>query len=165
MGTESCCGSNDSPAAGSKIQQGSLCPALYRLERKGLIASEWGESENKRRARCYRLTSWGRKQLKACPCSPATPWTSVSPRPCPIPPIWLILREAFALAAAGIVVGVPVVLALGHLAKASLYGVAPYDPFAFVTAALLLLAFAGFAAVVPSSRASLLDPTTALRRE
>ena len=47
-----------------QIQQGSLYPALYRLERKGLIASEWGESENKRRAKFYRLTASGRKQLK-----------------------------------------------------------------------------------------------------
>ena len=48
-----------------QIQQGSLYPALYRLERKGLIASEWGESENKRRAKFYRLTSSGCKQLNA----------------------------------------------------------------------------------------------------
>ncbi|MGH9161481.1 MAG: PadR family transcriptional regulator, partial [Vicinamibacteraceae bacterium] len=48
-----------------QIQQGSLYPALYRLERKGLITSEWGESENKRRAKFYRLTASGRKQLKA----------------------------------------------------------------------------------------------------
>jgi transcriptional regulator len=48
-----------------QIQQGSLYPALYRLERKGLIASEWGESENKRKAKFYTLTASGRKQLKA----------------------------------------------------------------------------------------------------
>ena len=48
-----------------EIQQGSLYPALYRLERKGLIASEWGESENKRKAKYYSLTATGRKQLKA----------------------------------------------------------------------------------------------------
>ncbi len=48
-----------------QIQQGSLYPALYRLERKGLIASEWGESENKRKAKFYKLTAAGRKQLKA----------------------------------------------------------------------------------------------------
>ena len=48
-----------------QIQQGSLYPALYRLERKGLIASEWGESENKRRAKFYTLTASGRKQLQA----------------------------------------------------------------------------------------------------
>ncbi len=46
------------------IQQGSLYPALYRLEHQGLIASEWGQSDNKRRARYYRLTAAGRKQLQ-----------------------------------------------------------------------------------------------------
>ena len=46
------------------IQQGSLYPALYRLEHQGLIASDWGESENKRRARFYRLTTSGRKRLQ-----------------------------------------------------------------------------------------------------
>jgi PadR family transcriptional regulator PadR len=48
-----------------QIQQGSLYPALYRLERQGLIGSEWGESENKRKAKFYTLTRAGRKQLKA----------------------------------------------------------------------------------------------------
>ncbi|HLK66360.1 MAG TPA: PadR family transcriptional regulator [Bryobacteraceae bacterium] len=48
-----------------QIQQGSLYPALYRLERQGLIASEWGESENKRKAKFYSLTAIGRKRLKA----------------------------------------------------------------------------------------------------
>src|SRR5712692_942842 len=47
-----------------QIQQGSLYPALYRLEHQGLIASEWGESENKRKAKFYSLTAAGRKQLK-----------------------------------------------------------------------------------------------------
>src|SRR5438876_8046885 len=47
-----------------EIQQGSLYPALYRLEHQGLIASEWGESENKRRAKYYRLTPAGRRQLQ-----------------------------------------------------------------------------------------------------
>lgn len=46
------------------IQQGSLYPALYRLEHQGLIASEWGESENKRKAKYYRLTTAGRRRLK-----------------------------------------------------------------------------------------------------
>ena len=48
-----------------EIQQGSLYPALYRLEHQGLISSEWGESENKRKARFYRLTAAGRKKLQA----------------------------------------------------------------------------------------------------
>ena len=47
-----------------QIQQGSLYPALYRLEHQGLIASEWGESENKRKAKYYRLTAAGRRQLR-----------------------------------------------------------------------------------------------------
>lgn len=47
-----------------EILQGSLYPALYRLEHTGLITSEWGESENKRRAKFYSLTTSGRKQLK-----------------------------------------------------------------------------------------------------
>src|SRR5215469_7839172 len=46
-----------------EIQQGSLYPALYRLEHQGLIASEWGESENRRRAKYYRLTAAGKRQL------------------------------------------------------------------------------------------------------
>jgi PadR family transcriptional regulator PadR len=47
-----------------EIQQGSLYPALYRLERQGWIASEWGESENKRKAKYYRLTGAGRRRLQ-----------------------------------------------------------------------------------------------------
>jgi PadR family transcriptional regulator, regulatory protein PadR len=47
------------------IQQGSLYPALFRLEHQGHIESEWGESENKRKAKFYRLTAAGRRQLRA----------------------------------------------------------------------------------------------------
>ena len=47
-----------------QIPQGSLYPALYRLEHQGLIASKWGESDNKRRAKYYTLTAAGRKRLK-----------------------------------------------------------------------------------------------------
>lgn len=47
------------------VQQGSLYPALYRLEHQGAIASEWGESENNRRAKYYRLTALGHKRLGA----------------------------------------------------------------------------------------------------
>jgi PadR family transcriptional regulator, regulatory protein PadR len=47
------------------IQQGSLYPALYRLEHQGAIASEWGESENNRKAKYYRLTAAGRERLDA----------------------------------------------------------------------------------------------------
>lgn len=47
-----------------EIQQGSLYPALYRLEHQGWIASEWGESENNRKAKFYRLTASGRRRLQ-----------------------------------------------------------------------------------------------------
>jgi len=46
-----------------QIQQGALYPALYRLEHQGLIDSEWGTSDNNRKAKYYRLTALGRKRL------------------------------------------------------------------------------------------------------
>jgi PadR family transcriptional regulator, regulatory protein PadR len=48
-----------------QVNQGSLYPALHRLEHRGWIASEWGASENNRRAKFYRLTPAGRRQLDA----------------------------------------------------------------------------------------------------
>jgi transcriptional regulator len=57
-----------------EIQQGSLYPALYRLEHQGLIASEWGESDNKRKAKFYRLTPAGRRQLR----SEAEKWSQMA---------------------------------------------------------------------------------------
>jgi PadR family transcriptional regulator PadR len=48
-----------------EIQQGSLYPALYRLEHQGWITSAWGESENNRRAKYYRLTAVGKRRLHA----------------------------------------------------------------------------------------------------
>jgi transcriptional regulator len=46
-----------------QVGQGSLYPALYRLERQGFIASDWGITENNRQARFYKLTAVGRKRL------------------------------------------------------------------------------------------------------
>src|SRR5262245_22495654 len=46
------------------IPQGSLYPALYRLEHQGLMTFEWGESENKRKAKYYKVTPAGRKRLR-----------------------------------------------------------------------------------------------------
>ena len=45
------------------VQQGALYPALYRLEHQGLIDSDWGTSENNRKAKYYRLTALGRRRL------------------------------------------------------------------------------------------------------
>ena len=53
-----------------RIEEGSLYPALYRMEEQGLIESEWGVTENNRRAKFYRLTDEGRRQLQA----EATSW-------------------------------------------------------------------------------------------
>jgi PadR family transcriptional regulator, regulatory protein PadR len=47
-----------------EIPQGSLYPALYRLEHQGLIAADWGQSENNRRAKYYTLTAAGRRRLR-----------------------------------------------------------------------------------------------------
>ena len=47
-----------------QVQQGSLYPALHRLERRGLIRAEWGVSENNRRAKYYKLTPTGQRQLE-----------------------------------------------------------------------------------------------------
>ena len=47
------------------MEQGSLYPALHRLEDRGLVSSEWGISENNRRAKFYRLTPKGRRELTA----------------------------------------------------------------------------------------------------
>lgn len=49
---------------GFAIEQGALYPALYRLEHRGLLATEWGTSENNRRAKYYSLTAAGRKRLR-----------------------------------------------------------------------------------------------------
>jgi transcriptional regulator len=48
-----------------QIEEGSLYPALHRMQRRGWIEAEWGTSENNRRAKYYRLTASGRRQLQA----------------------------------------------------------------------------------------------------
>ena len=48
-----------------RVEEGALYPALHRLEMRGLLAAEWGASENNRRAKYYRLTSAGQKHLAA----------------------------------------------------------------------------------------------------
>ena len=57
-----------------KVEEGSLYPALHRMERRGWISSEWGTSENNRQARFYRLSRAGRKQLE----SEANNWARLS---------------------------------------------------------------------------------------
>ncbi|HLH18450.1 MAG TPA: PadR family transcriptional regulator [Bryobacteraceae bacterium] len=52
-------------SGGFHIDQGALYPALYRLERQGLLDTKWGTSDNNRRAKFYSLTAAGRKRLRA----------------------------------------------------------------------------------------------------
>ena len=59
-----------------QIQQGALYPALYRLERQGLIDSEWGTSDNNRRAKFYSLTRTGRARLG----NEAASWNRIASR-------------------------------------------------------------------------------------
>jgi transcriptional regulator len=54
---------NQITAGGLQVEQGALYPALYRLETAGLIQSEWGVSDNNRRAKFYKLTVKGRRRL------------------------------------------------------------------------------------------------------
>ena len=63
--TESPGASSRSAATCSAVNQGTLYPVLLKLEQEGSIASEWGASENNRKARFYRLTRDGRKQLQS----------------------------------------------------------------------------------------------------
>jgi len=57
-----------------QVKPGSLFPALHRLEREGWVKGEWGASENRRRARYYRLTAAGRRQLR----HERTSWTQAA---------------------------------------------------------------------------------------
>ena len=57
-----------------RVEEGALYPALHRLELRGLLASEWGFSTNNRRAKFYRMTAAGRKQLAA----EASEWARLS---------------------------------------------------------------------------------------
>src|SRR6478672_1584438 len=57
-----------------RIEEGSLYPALHRLERRGWVRSEWGLSENNRRAKYYHITTEGRRQLRA----ESSTWTAFS---------------------------------------------------------------------------------------
>ena len=57
------------------VEEGALCPALYRMEAKGWIEAEWGHSANNRRAKYYHLTAEGRRQLR----SEVLAWNAYTP--------------------------------------------------------------------------------------
>lgn len=77
----------------------------------------------------------------------------------------LVRREVVVLAGAGLVLGIPVSLAVGPLVGSLLYGVTPTNPAAVATAAVVMLGVAVLAGLVPALRAARLDALVALRRE
>ncbi len=79
--------------------------------------------------------------------------------------LWMVMKEVAMLIGAGVIVGVPLAIALSSLVKSQLYGLAAYDPQTLVAATLALILVAGLAGFVPALRASRIDPTRALRYE
>ena len=78
---------------------------------------------------------------------------------------WPILREALVLAVMGVVIGLPVALALVRVIGTFLYGIEPHDPLTMIGAAVLMIAIAALAAWIPARRAARIDPMEALRYE
>ena len=79
--------------------------------------------------------------------------------------VWMILRDVCVMAAAGLAIGVPLVLWGSGYVKSFLYGVAPHDPLAIALAVVILLVAALFAGYAPARRASRIDPLVAMRCE
>jgi ABC-type antimicrobial peptide transport system permease subunit len=79
--------------------------------------------------------------------------------------LWLVLRQALWLVVIGIVVGVPMTLALSRLVSTLLYGLSPTDPLTLSMAGIVMFAVAAVASYLPARRASRLDPMVALHYE
>ena len=79
--------------------------------------------------------------------------------------IWMVMKEVFLLIAIGIVIGLPLAIALSRLVRSQLYGLAPHDPTTLLIATAMLAIVACLAGFVPALRASRVDPTRALRYE
>jgi predicted permease len=78
---------------------------------------------------------------------------------------WLVMRQAFALVAAGVAIGLPAAVGAGHVLEALLYGLRPVEPLVLTAAVLVMLAVAALAAYWPARRASRVEPMRALRSE
>ena len=79
--------------------------------------------------------------------------------------LWMVMKEVLMLIAAGVLVGLPVALALGRLIQSQLYGLAPYDVTTLLSATLGLMTVAALAGFFPSMKASRIEPTIALKYE
>ena len=79
--------------------------------------------------------------------------------------LWMVLRRALLLAAAGVALGIPLSLGSGRFVATQLVGVTPRDPAAFAAGAAILIAVAGLAGYIPARRATLIEPAAALKQE
>jgi len=79
--------------------------------------------------------------------------------------LWMVMQQVVLLSGAGLAIGALLAFALGSLIRTQLYGLQPHDPFTFVSAGLVLSAVAGMAGLIPSWRASRIDPMQSLRNE
>jgi ABC-type antimicrobial peptide transport system permease subunit len=83
----------------------------------------------------------------------------------PLDVAWPIMRQAVLLAVIGVVVAMPVTLALSLAMRSVVYGIKPHDPLTMIVAAVLMIAVAALAAWIPARRAAKIDPMEALRYE
>jgi ABC-type antimicrobial peptide transport system permease subunit len=79
--------------------------------------------------------------------------------------LWMVLREALVMVAAGVVAGVPAAIAIGSGIKSLLFGLRPVDPVALLATIIVLALVGGLAAFLPARRATKVDPMQALRYE
>ncbi|HEU5450647.1 MAG TPA: ABC transporter permease, partial [Terriglobales bacterium] len=79
--------------------------------------------------------------------------------------LWMVLRESLVLVAIGVVVGLPLVVAGVRVVKSQLFGIAPYDPLALISALLVLVTIAAMSGFIPARRATRVEPMVALRDE
>jgi ABC-type antimicrobial peptide transport system permease subunit len=79
--------------------------------------------------------------------------------------VWMVLRESLVLVFVGVLIGVPAALGAGRLIASQLFGLTSSDPISLVGAAIVLLAVAALAGLIPALKASRVDPMVALRYE
>ena len=79
--------------------------------------------------------------------------------------LWMVLRESLTLVAIGVVIGIPLVVVGARVVKSQLFGIAPYDPLALISALLVLVAIAAVSGFIPARRATKVEPMVALRDE
>ena len=139
-----------------EIPQGSLYPALYRLESHDLITAEWGQSENNRRAKYYTLTTAGRRREIGVR-------MALGAQPGRIRMQFLVL--ALRLLAAGTVLGLIGAWQAGRAMQSLLFQVPPLNVAVLAAAACVTAAVCLAACLLPARRAARISPMEALAEE